>query len=147
MICTFIGHRDTPNNIKTVLKSTIIELIEKYSVNEFYVGNHGNFDSMVISSIKEISKFFPHISYTMVLAYIPQNKELCEDYSHTIYPDILENTPPKFAIKKRNYWMIEKSDFLVCYVNNKLTNACEYLEKAIKKKKTVINLAQNHQFQ
>ena len=146
MICTFIGHRDTPNNIKTVLKSTIIELIEKYSVNEFYVGNHGNFDSMVLSILKEISKAFPHISYTVVLAYIPQNKEIYKDYTHTLYPDILETTPPRFAIKKRNYWMIKKSDFLVCYVNNKLTNAYDYLERAIKKEKTVINLAQNCHF-
>ncbi len=147
MICTFIGHRDTPNDIKTVLKSTIIELIENHSVNEFYVGNHGNFDRMVLSVLKEISEKFPYISYTVVLAYIPQQKKIYEDYYHTIYPDILENTPPKFAIKKRNYWMIKKSDFLVCYVNNKLTNAYDYLEKAINTEKTVINLAQNCQFQ
>ena len=143
MICTFIGHRDTPDNIKPVLKNTIIELIENHSVNEFYVGNHGNFDSMVLSVLKEISKIFPHISYTEVLPYMPQNKELCKDYSHTLYPDVLENTPPKFAIKKSNYWMIEKSDFLICYVNNKLTNAYDYLAKAVKKKKIVINLAKN----
>ena len=146
MICTFIGHRDTPSNIKTVLKSTIIELIEKYSVNEFYVGNHGNFDSIVLSALKEISKEKLHISFTVVLAYIPQNKDEYTDYTHTLYPDILENSPPKFAIKKRNYWMIEKSDFLVCYVNNKSTNAYDYLEIAVKKKKRVINLATNCHF-
>ena len=146
MTCTFIGHRDSPNNIKTVLKSTIIELIDKYLVNEFYVGNQGNFDYMVLSILKEIAKEHPYISYTVVLAYLPQQKKIFEDYSHTIYPDILENTPPKFAIKMRNYWMIENSDFLVCYVNNKLTNAYDYLEKATKQGKRVINLAQNCQF-
>ena len=146
MTCTFIGHRDTPSTIKPILKNTIIDLIEKYSVNDFYVGNHGDFDSMVLSTLKEVLEIFPNISYTVVLAYIPQNKDIYADYSHTIYPDILENTPPKFAIKKRNYWMLEKSDFLVCYVCNKLTNAYDYLEVAQKKKKTVINLGNKRLF-
>ena len=98
MTCTFIGHRDTPSTIKPILKNTIIELIEKYSVNDFYVGNHGGFDSMVLSTLKEVLEIFPHISYTVVLAYIPQSKDIYADYTHTLHPDILENIPPKFAI-------------------------------------------------
>ena len=45
--CTFFGHRDTKKEIEPIIKSTLIELIEKNNVNIFYVGNNGNFDMIV----------------------------------------------------------------------------------------------------
>ena len=59
----------------------------------------------------------------------------------TIFPDVLENTPSRFAINKRNKWMIEKSDYVVCFVWQTLTNAGEFLEFANRKGKKIINLA------
>ncbi len=140
MICTFIGHRDTPSEIEAVLEKVLIELIEENGVNDFYVGTHGNFDYMVLSVLKELKNEYPNIRYTEVLAYIPKSNDGYCDYSHSIYPDGLENIPPRFAIIKRNKWMIEKSDYVVCYVENSLGNAYEFMSLALKKKKKVINL-------
>ena len=39
--CTFFGHRTAGKEIEPIVKSTLIELIEKNSVDTFYVGNNG----------------------------------------------------------------------------------------------------------
>ena len=36
-------------------------------------------------------------------------------YDESIYPPI-ENVPPKFAIAKRNEWMMTNADFIIVYV-------------------------------
>lgn len=141
MICTFIGHRDTPKCVQPILREVLVELITKYGVDEFYIGTHGSFDYIALEILKELKKEFPHINYTNVLAYITGEREDYEKYEGTIFLDVLENTPPRFAITKRNKWMIEKSDYLVCYVCQTLTNAGEFLEFAKRKGKKIINLA------
>jgi len=140
MICTFIGHRDTPSEVEPILKRVLRELIEDRNATDFYVGTHGKFDYMSLAVLKELKNEYPHIRYTRVLAYIPKIDDGYSDYSNTIYPDGLENIPPRFAIIKRNKWMIEKSDYVVCYVENSLGNAYEFMSLALKKKKKVINL-------
>ena len=102
MICTVIGHRDTPKSVQPVLREVLVELITKYGVDEFYIGTHGSFDYIVLETLREQKKEFSHIKYTNVLAYITGEREYNEKYENTIFPDVLENTPPRFAIKKRN---------------------------------------------
>ena len=41
MICTFFGNRNTPKEIKPILKRTIIDLFENKGVDLFYVGDKG----------------------------------------------------------------------------------------------------------
>ena len=142
MICTFIGHRDTPNEIEAVLEEVLIELIEEKGVKNFYVGTHGNFDYMVLKALKRLSGTYPQIVYKRVLAYIPKNRDDYTDYSDSIYPDGLESTPPKFSIIKRNRWMLERADLVVCYVTQNMTNAGEFMKLAKRRGKTVINIAQ-----
>ena len=74
MVCTFFGHRHTPDCVREVLVNTIIELIENRGVNVFYVGNHGGYDHMVRSVLKELKNKYPHICYSVVLAYMPGEK-------------------------------------------------------------------------
>lgn len=136
--CTFIGHRDCPSSVKAILKETIIKLIEEEDVTNFYVGNQGSFDSMVLSVLREIKPEY-NIRYNVVLAYMPVEKKEDDmiDYSETIvFP---EDVPKRFAISARNKWMIKQSDFLVAYVVKDFSNAYKFLEYA-KKKKVVINI-------
>ena len=136
--CTFFGHRDTPENAEEPLRKILIQLIEKESVSLFYVGNQGNFDRIVRKVLKFFKQIYPHITYYVVLAYFPNSTQ--EDCTDTIYPDGLEWTPPKFAIDKRNRWMLERSDFVVSYVVHTFGGAGKFMELAEKKGKTVINL-------
>ncbi len=144
MTCTFFGHRDAPNEIKEVLKETIIDLIENKNVDMFYVGNHGVFDSMVTNVLKGLTLKYQNIEYKTVLAYLPTEKNEFDytDYSCTVYPEGIEKTPKRFAISYRNKWMINNSDFVITYVNRIVGGAAQFKELAEKKGKAVINIAE-----
>ncbi len=140
MTCTFFGHKDSPQSIKPLIKSAIIELIEQKGVNEFYVGNHGSFDSMVKSILAELSEMYP-IKYYVVLAYL-SDKGRNSDYLHSLFPDGIEHTPKRFAISYRNNWMINESDYVIAYIAHHFGGAAQFVEKAGKKGKTIINIAE-----
>ena len=138
--CCFFGHREVTHNIRPKLTAIIEKLIAEEGVTEFYVGNQGQFDSMVYSVLKELKAKYPHIRYTVVLAYMPDEhikKVYGED---TLFPDGLENVPNKFAISKRNDWMILQSGVAVCYVHKITGGAAKFREKAEKKGLQIIDV-------
>ena len=138
--CCFFGHREVTHNIKDKLIAIIEKLITEDNVTEFYVGNQGQFDSMVYSVLKELKAKYPHIRYTVVLAYMPDEhikKVYGED---TLFPDGMESVPKKFAISKRNDCMIQQSGFAVCYVHKITGGAAKFREKAEKKGLRVIDV-------
>ena len=59
---------------------------------------------------------------------------------YTVFPEELENALPKFAISKRNDWMINNSQIVITYVRHNFSNSHKWLEKAKKKGLGVINL-------
>lgn len=141
LACTFFGHKDTPDSIEEKLRATIIDLITNKNIYLFYVGNQGNFDYMVRKNLRELKHEYPHIQYSVVLAYYPYIKDDYNDYSDTIYPEILENTPRKYAIIKRNEWMIGLSDYVVTYVKHSTGGASKFKTLAEKQNKHILNLA------
>ena len=54
----FFGHRkiDSINNIEKVLESVLYELITQKEYVEFLVGREGEFDLLVASTVRRISK-------------------------------------------------------------------------------------------
>ena len=137
--CTFFGHRDCPEVIKSKLKTTIVDLIEHQGVDMFYVGNHGTFDALVRAALIELIPQYPSVQYAVVLAYMPQEK-VCGDCYETIFPEGIETVPRRFAINWRNKWMLRQSDFVVTYVTHSWGGAARFTEMARKRKKIVINL-------
>lgn len=142
MTCTFFGHRRVPKEIEPALRSTLIDLIENHDVNLFYVGNNGEFDSMVLRQLQDLSRTYP-ITYHVVLAYMPE-KQLefdTTDYSETILPDGIETVPKRFAIDYRNRWMIKQSDYVVTYVTNDIASgAAKYKKLAERENRTILVL-------
>ena len=139
MVCTFFGHKDTPKEIEPTLRSTLIDLIENKNVNVFYVGNNGNFDTMVRRQLEDLFHVY-HITYNVVLAYLPTEKNKYDDLTHTIYPEGLETVPKRFAISWRNKWMIQQSDVVVTYVTHNFGGAAQFKAMAERLNKYVINL-------
>jgi len=118
-VCTFFGHRDCPSSIKPLLRQTLCELIEKDGVESFYVGNHGKFDSLVLSVLRELKNDYPHIRYAVVLAYLPGERDaFAKDEPNTLFPEGIENAPPRFAISYRNRWMLKQAAYVVTYVTH-----------------------------
>ena len=140
--CTFFGHRDCPSSIKPKPREALIDLIENHTVDMFYVGQQGAFDSMVRSVLKELVSLYPHINYAVVLERIPPKRDEFDirDYSDTMLPEGIETVHPRFAISWRNKWMIKQSDYVVTYVTHSWGGAAQFAELAEKQKKTVINV-------
>ena len=139
-VCTFFGHASTPESVRPLLHSILTDLIENQSVDTFYVENNGNFDYMVEKELKSLTEIYPHIKFSVVLAYIPGKRYDYMDFSDTMYPDGLEKTPLRFAIDKRNRMMIEWSDIVVTYVCYSSGGAAKFKEIAERRGKQVINL-------
>lgn len=141
MRVAFFGHKDTPSTVRNKLERVVIDLIEHRQADTFYVGNQGRFDATVLDVLKHMQTIYPHIRYSAVLAYMPSNGQVGFDYSNSLYPDGLENVPPKFAICKRNQWMIDNCDVVVAYVERSFGGAAKYMALADKKGREVINIA------
>lgn len=142
-VCTFFGHHDCPGSVREKLYETISDLIENHGVSMFYVGNHGSFDAIVRSVLRDLQSKYPQIQYAVVLAYLPGKKsELgCEDYSDTMLPEGIEVVPRRFSITWRNKWMLKQSDYVVTYITHSWGGAAQFAEMASKQRKTVVSLA------
>ena len=138
MICTFIGARDTPFTLREHIKKAIVDLISK-GVCEFYVGNNGNFDYMAQSVLSELESEY-NIKFDIVLSYIDE-VALIGNQAFTVYPEELASTPKRYAISKRNDYLLKKSSILIAYTDNTYSNSYKFTQKALKKGYTVINLA------
>ena len=140
MTVTFFGHKDTPKNIEPTLRTTLVDLIENHDATEFYVGNNGNFDTMVRRQLENLSQTYP-ITYNIVLAYIPTKKSEYDSFTNTLLPEGIETVPKRFAISYRNKWMLEQSDVVVTYVTHSFGGAWQFKTMAQKQGKTVIELS------
>lgn len=144
MTVTFFGHRNIFKNVKPILEKTIRNLIENEKADLFYVGSNGDFDEYVASTLETMRAEYPHIKCYIVLVYMPskQNSSYWKMKLDTIFPEDVAISIPRFAIAKRNDWMLSKSDIVVTYISHPLGCAEKYHQKAIKKEKKVINLAE-----
>lgn len=140
--CSFFGHRNSPESIKPQLRKMLVDLIENHAVETFYVGNQGGFDYMVRALLRDLSQQYLHISYSVVLAYLPtrRNEFDTHDFSDTMLPEGIEAVPKRFAISWRNKWMIRQSDFVVTYIMRSWGGAAQFAEAAEKQGKTIFRL-------
>lgn len=138
MVCTFFGHSFANATLKPELITCLRGLIEKDGAAKFLVGNHGNFDRMVWDVLLSLKKQYGHIVCYKVLAYLPSTAE--DGNNDTVFPEDLESIPKKFAIIKRNEWMIKSSDTVITYVKYSTGGAYRFKELAKRKGKNIIEL-------
>lgn len=138
-VCCLFGHRDCSALDESRLKWALEEQISK-GVYTFYVGNQGKFDAAARRILKKLQKEFPYLQYAVVLAYLPEKRDDYEEYSDTIYPEGLESVPQKFAILKRNQWMVTQADVCVCYISRTWGGAYNSVLTAKKRGVEIINL-------
>lgn len=143
MVCCFFGHSNTPDTVRQNLKAEIIKMLEGPESVEFLVGHQGNFDGMVRSVMKELIREGRKVNYSVVLAYMPGQRREFEnpkEYEDTVFPTGLESVHPRFAISWRNNWMINESDTVICYIRYRTGGAYQFVEKARRKGKNIMNL-------
>ena len=138
MTITFCGHKDTYDTDGTIrpwLMASVESLIDR-GAKYFYLGGYGHFDSMAASVVREMKKQFPYIQGILVLPYLDSTLDT-SGYDGTTYPP-LENVPRRFAIVKRNEWMVREAEVLVACVLYEWGGAYKTLQYARRKKKEII---------
>ena len=146
MIITFCGHSQVifTNEEKSLLRNILLDEIIKNPTCKFYLGGYGDFDGLCLRTLKDLKNDFPDIELIFITPYLDKHYSKLEfakyHYDDVIFPP-LESVPRKFAILKRNEWMVEEADLVIAYVMYSWGGAAKTLEYAKRKKKTIINLA------
>ncbi len=133
-IIAFCGHADVADGC--TVRSWLTETVDAFILNGaefFYLGGYGGFDQMAASVLREKKRQHPHIESVLVLPYLDR-KPPVGVYDSTVYPP-LEKIPRRFAVLKRNQWMVDNADILVAYVTHSWGGAAQTLAYARRKKK------------
>ena len=145
-ICAFFGHRDTiiTSDLEKKLESVVCNLIES-GINEFWCCEQGTFDWLSQIVMLRLKKSCPDIYVCYVLAYPCSEDKLkwIEERFEIIYPEVVATAPHKCAITRRNKYIAENADIIICYIDHPSGGAYQAIQIAKKHKKTIINLAES----
>ncbi len=138
---TFCGHSNLSSAEKEALFPIICTEAEKLIKNgadTFLLGGYGSFDYLCAQAVKKLKGKYPFITSIFVIPYL--NRTYNDDlYDLTEYPP-LEKVPLRYAISKRNEYMVQKSDAVIAYVKHSFGGASTTLSYAKRKKKEIIRL-------
>ncbi len=152
-VCCFFCHKkiEKSDGLKSELFSVIKELILKENVNTFLFGSRSEFDSLCRDVVEELKNIYPNIKRIYVRAeyqYIDEGylKYLLKSYDETYFPKKISGAG-KASYIKRNYEMIDNSDFCVIYydkkyasISNTASGTAIAYSYAKRKKKKIFNL-------
>lgn len=109
-----------------------------------YIGRNGEFDIYAATVVKSVQNTMGKVNNALICAlpYPEKDMEYYEKYyDNVMIPECIEPSHPKGAILKRNRWMVEQADLMVCYVERVQGGAYTALKYAKKLEKQIINLA------
>ena len=150
MVISFLGHRSlyNRNDLFERVKQAIIENVDFSDGVVFLCGGYGDFDDLCARVCRSIKKERGNCEIVFVTPYmaVRQQEKIKKwielgIYDSVIYPP-LEKVPLKFAINKRNEWMIDQSDFVIAYVEHSYGGAYQSFGYAKRKKKRIVNLTE-----
>ena len=148
MIISFAGHAlvRSGERVKEIVKEQIRNNALNAENITCYLGGYGDFDEICARACRELKKEYSVLELVYVAPYISLSEQtkikemqIYSLYDTSIYPPI-ENTPPKFAILKRNEWMITNADLVITYIKHTYGGAYKALQAAKRKKKKIINI-------
>ena len=137
MIITFCGHSDYLEHKEDEERLlSLLETIANGRHVDFYLGGYGKFDAFAKKCAEKYKKTHNDAKIIFVTPYLnkwldDRREYLEKEYDEILYPE-LENTPLRYAISKRNEWMINRSDYLIAYVRTHFGgayNALLYADK------------------
>ena len=148
MIITFVGHSFVADQakVKEAVKNLIREIIVTSDTCICYLGGYGEFDELCAGACRELKAEGKKVQTVYVTPYLSESeqgkiKELQRLglFDLSVYPPI-ENVPKKYAILKRNEWMIRSADTVISYVTHTYGGAYRSLSMARRSKKNIINI-------
>ena len=150
MKIAFFGHSFLQNQDSVFLsvEKAILENTCNTDFITFYCGGYGDFDNICASVCRKIKKRLKNTELIFVTPYITESYQerlnffMKENLFDSIVDPPLEAVPLKFAIIKRNEWMIREADLVITYISHSFGGAYKSMRYAQRKKKRVINLAE-----
>lgn len=141
MTVSLFGHRKLYGQNKEVASrlSTCIDELIKNGATEFFLGDYGELDQLAASVLNKKKVDDPQIRMVLVLPYLDKKIDTKIRYDEFIYPP-LEKTPKRYAIVKRNEWMVCNSDAVVVYCMNSYGGAFAALQYAEKQGKRIFRI-------
>ncbi len=147
MIVAFCGHRDYFK--KSEEKKRVMDFLNQRIGEEkveFFLGEYGGFDRFAFECCEEFKQTHPQARLVFVTPYLRfSNAEIDQinrkKFDQILYPE-LERVPLRFAILKRNQYMMEKADVVICFINHSWGGAYQTVLYAKKKGKEIFNLAE-----
>lgn len=149
LCCTFAGHRDLflPDAERKII-TALDSILESDDEFVFYTGGMGEFDSKCASAVRTVRHRFQEkrLRLVLVLPYMTNRVNTDKNYFETEYDDVmipigLADIYPKAAIRKRNRWMVDRSDILLACVYRDFGGAYDTMQYALRKGVRVFNLA------
>lgn len=146
--CTFFGHSEIKitEELKLKLYNILDNMIENQDYGYFFFGGFGMFDDLCWQTVTKLKEKYPFIKRIYCLSdirYLRKSKRpkwlKDEDYEEFIYLDLEFDWWYK-RIYFRNCEMIDKSDFVIFYVNHIQNSGAYKALKYAKGKKEFINL-------
>lgn len=124
-IVAFAGHRYDWQciGVEDKLPSVLEDLIAK-GYRTFYDGGYGAFGKKCANAVFNLKRKYPQIKIYKILTSYHHDKEKYEissAYDGSIYPDI-EEVHFKQKITKRNEWIVDQCDILVCHIEETYKN-------------------------
>lgn len=152
--CCFTGHRNIPANeyskIQKLLESELIQLIHQ-GVRYFGAGGALGFDTMAAQTVLKLRGEFRHIHLILVLPCIEQTKGW-NVKNIKMYDQILSEADKvvytskhyyRGCMHKRNRYLVDNSDFCVCYLAKSNGGTAYTVDYARQKGLQIINLAED----
>lgn len=115
----FIGHRDEWRCLGIDKKlEEEIEKVIKRGYFCFYDGNKGAFDNLCLDVLLRMKIKYPQIKIIRVLVSYTHKKENVPGFLDEVLVADVEHLHFKQRITKRNEWIIDNSDIVICHITN-----------------------------
>ena len=109
---------------------------------EIYIGRNGDFDIYAAMLVKKAQRLYggENNELILILPYNDKNIEYYEQYYDDVRIFEMPKLHPKAAITKRNRYIVEMCDLIICYVNAEEGGAYQAIKYAKRLNKDIINL-------
>lgn len=145
MIVTFCGHRDVffQNGEEKRLEEELRKVLKESPDAIFYLGDYGRFDGLCNNTLRQLQKEYPRLRRVFVTPYLEPEYahfQYANDYYDEVLYPFTDKVVKRFAISKRNQWMVNEADLVIAYVDHDYGGAAKTFEYAVRKKKKYVNL-------
>ena len=148
MTIAFVGHSHIyfRGKIEEVVKEQIIRNVTDFGNVVCYLGGFGDFDDICACVCRNLKQEYDNVERIYVAPYmsIAQQKKIkkmqeCGLCDTSIYPPI-EGVPPRYAIVRKNEWIVKEEDLIIAYVEQSWGGAYRALQIAKREKKRIVNI-------